>query len=76
MINVRIGLETLAVCVLQFAQLTCLRFMRVDRKTLVDEKLPDLFVLLPGVKSFVLGVADPAEFLIRPWGFRAVTLPN
>ena len=74
--NVRIELETAPIRRLQLTQVRQLWFMRFNREALVDEQVPDFFPALARVERFVLGVAYPAELLIRGWRFRAVTLAD
>src|SRR3954449_1875494 len=62
--EVRVRLETLAVGCLEGAQFFRLSFTGVYRESFVDEKVPDFLAAFPGVKRFVLGVTDTAEFRI------------
>src|SRR5260370_26035256 len=74
--NMRIGLETAPISCLQLTQLLRLWFTCVNREALIDEEIPDFFSALARVERFVLGVAYPAELLVRGWRFRAVTLAD
>jgi hypothetical protein len=40
------------------------RFVWIDRKTVIQKKVPDSLSSLFGVERFVLCVANPAEFLV------------
>jgi len=74
--NVRVRLETAPISCLQLTQFRPLWFMRLNREALVDEEIPYFFSALARVERFVLGVAYPADLLVRGWRFRAVTLAD
>jgi hypothetical protein len=74
--EVRVGLQTLAVCGLKGAKFFWFRFTGIDRERFVDEQVPDFFSALPGVERFVLGVANPAELRIGLRRLGAVAIPD
>src|SRR4029077_13002264 len=71
--EMRVRFQDVAIGGLQLAQLRRLRFVRVDRKAFVDEKVPDLFPTLSRVKRFVLSVTHATKRLVRNWRLDAVT---
>ena len=74
--DVSIGLEAMAVGLLQFAQFIRLRVMRIDREALINKEVPNFLALGPGIEGFVLRVTDAAKFLIRSRRLGAITLAN
>ena len=71
-----VHLQNTSISRLQLTQFIRLRFVRIDRKTLVHEEIPDLFSLLPGVERFVLRVTDAAKLFVRSRRFGPVALAN
>ena len=69
-------METAPISCLQFAQFLRLWFMRVDRKALIDEEIPDFLPTLPRVKRFVLRIAYPTEFFVGCRWLRAIRLTH
>src|SRR5688572_3149449 len=74
--EVGIGLQTFAISRLERSQFLGLALAFIDREIFVDEKVPDFFAALPGVKRLVLRVADAAELRIGLRRLRAVTIAD
>src|SRR5436309_14402093 len=74
--NVRVRLQTAPISCLQLTQFHRLWFMRVNRESLIDEEIPDLFPASARVERFVLCVADSAELFVCDWWLSSVRLTN
>src|SRR2546423_15518724 len=71
-----VGLQPLPISGLEGAEFGRFRFTSVDRKSFVDEKVPDFFAALPGIERFVLSVTDAAELGIGRGRFGAVAVAD
>ena len=71
-----VGFQPVSICSLQFLLLGIFRLVRIGRETPVEEEIPDFFPSVASVERFVLGVADPAELIVRCRRLGAVTFAN
>src|ERR1700761_5402071 len=74
--NVGVGLKGTPVGSLQITQFLWFVYVAVGGKKFIDEEVPNLFATLPGIESFVLGITNTAELLVRGRRFSAVRMAH
>ncbi len=74
--EVRVRLQTQSIDCLELAHFGRLVIANVSWEMLVDEEIPNFLSALPGVESFVLRIAHPAELLVGRWRLCSVALTH